>query len=755
MPERTIERLGRYRVVEKLGEGGMGEVYKAIDEADNRTVALKVLLPKWAEQPDALRRFRKEARLLARVINPYVTNLLEVNEDQGIHYLVLEYVAGESLDRTLAARGKLDEPTALAVAADVARGLMDAHRLGIVHRDIKPSNILVVSALGEGAARGEPRVKLSDFGLARQAIEEASQALTQSGAIVGTPAYMAPEQCEGGAVDASTDVYALGATLYHLLAGQPPFEGANWRAVIARHRNEPAPLLRSVNPAVSEGLERVVDRALAKLPASRYADASALLADLDRLIRGEPTGLAVHPALPEAEPGRVLTFDFSWDLDAPPRALWPHVSNTDRLDRALGFDAVRYTLKFDPAVGVRRFLEGRKAGMPEEGEELPYEWVEGRRLGVFREYSKGPFRWLVSVVELDPREGGGTTLTHRLRIEPQGGLVRLGSRWGIGNRLKKDLERVYRRIDAAVTGRLGRGLALDPFEPPPALPEARRRRLDERLAMLVDRGVNPEIVERLGQFLVESPDPELARIRPIALARRLGLPEEEFIAACLHAANVGLLVLLWDLLCPVCRLPSEIKETLRALSDHGHCEACRVDYQLDFANSVELIFRAHPEVREADTQTYCAAGPAHSPHVVAQVRLAPGERMELALNLDEGSYRLRGPQLGWSFDFLVRGGSPSRRWDLALSHGPSPALAPVLGAGEQVLGLANDSEGPVVIRVERASQRDDALTAARASSLATFRELFPAELLAPGLLVSVASVTLLVTALGDGPAESL
>jgi serine/threonine protein kinase/class 3 adenylate cyclase len=755
----TPTQLGRYRLIGMLGEGGMGTVYKAEDEADGSVVAVKVLRPEWASRPLSLKRFRKEARLLARIRNPYVTGLLDVNEDQGIHYLVVEYVAGEALDRALAARGSLDERMALAVGCDIARALIDAHRLGIVHRDIKPANILLASSLPldeSGTASPSsagPRVKLSDFGLARFIDEGESQVITQSGVLVGTPAYMSPEQCSGTAVGPASDVYSLGATLFHLVAGRPPFESDDMRSVIARHVNEAAPPLRDANPNASEGFARVIEKALAKAPESRYPDAEALLVDLERLLRGEPTGLPMHPLLPDAEPGRVLAFDFSWDLDAPPRALWPFVSNTDRLDRALGFGAVRYTLKFDPALGVRRFLEGRKAGTIEAGEEFPYEWVEGRRLGVLREYSRGPFRWVTSVVELAPR-GTGTRLTHRLRVEPRGLLVRLGSRWGIGSGLRKGFERVYRRIDGVVTGRLGQSSGLDPFEPPPELPEDRLKRIDSLLAALGKRGVAPEVADRLGRFLIEAPDPELTRIRPIALARRLGLPQDAVIAACLHAANIGLLVLLWDLLCPVCRIPSDVKESMRELAEHGHCEACHLDYELNFASSVELIFRAHPQVRDADTKTYCAAGPAHSPHVVAQVRLAPGERIELDLALTEGRYALRGPQLGWSAEIDVRRGALGRRCDVALSQGMQPGLTPELAPDGQMLGLSNDTDLPMLVRVERTTPRDDVLTAARASSLAIFRELFPSEILAPGRLVSVASVSLLVTAL-DQVVESL
>src|SRR5262249_58645011 len=127
-----------------------------------------------------------------------------------------------------------------------------------------------------------------------------------------------------------------------------------------------------------------------------------------------------------------------------------------------------------------------------------------------------------------------------------------------------------------------------------------------------------------------APPQAVARIRPRPLARRLGLDPDKFTAACLHGARAGLLVLLWDILCPVCRIPSEVKETLRALREHGRCEACQIDFELDFANSVEMIFRAHPEVRDSELATYCVGGPAHSPHVAAQARVGPGERLDTA-----------------------------------------------------------------------------------------------------------------------------
>jgi class 3 adenylate cyclase len=216
-----------------------------------------------------------------------------------------------------------------------------------------------------------------------------------------------------------------------------------------------------------------------------------------------------------------------------------------------------------------------------------------------------------------------------------------------------------------------------------------------------------------------------------------------------------LLVLLWDLLCPICRISSQINDTLRAIRDHGHCPACNLDYPLDFASSVELVFRVHPEIRTVDLRTYCIGGPAHFPHVLAQVRVAAGERIELVLELPEGSYRMRGPQLPWSVDFQVQPGAATRLWEISLAAGPTGDHPRTFRAGHQVLTLFNELEREIVVRIERTALRTDALTAARAGSLALFRELFPGEVLSPGQLATVSTVTLLVADLDPLQADSL
>jgi class 3 adenylate cyclase len=564
---------------------------------------------------------------------------------------------------------------------------------------------------------------------------------------------MSPEQAQGKPLDARADVYSLGATLFHLLTGRPPFVADSPLAVMGLHANQPPPPLRSLQPDASDAVCQIIDKCLAKSKESRYPDAAAMLRDLDRLLRGEPTAAEAHPKLPDCDARKLLRYDWTWNLEASPDQLWPLVCNTERFNRAAGLPPVRWTTKTDADGKVHRFGEFRKAGFTATWEEFPFEWIEGRRFGVLRRYQGGPFKWMVGIFELAPKADGGTQLTARVRIEPTGFLGRTVAALEVGINGKRAMDRVYRRFDAALTGKLGDGALVDPFEEPAALPGARRRRLETLLDRLGTAGVEATVVERLGDYLATAPAQEVTRIRPLALARRLALDADQVLAACLHAARLGLLVLLWDILCPVCRIPSEVKDGLKSLTDHGRCEACNLDYDLDFANSVEMIFRVHPEVRDAELGVYCIGGPAHSPHVAAQVRVSPREVFELEMALGEGQYRLRGPQLPFAFDFRVQAGTVVGRWDVPLPRGPEQNQPRVLRTGHQTLALINESDAELVVRVERTAARADALTAARASALALFRELFPGEVLSPGQLVSVATVTLLVIDIAD--AESL
>ncbi|MGL4552937.1 MAG: WD40 repeat domain-containing serine/threonine protein kinase, partial [Gemmataceae bacterium] len=286
-------RLGRYRVVRPIGRGAMGVVYEA--EADDGTsVALKVL-PGWlAADPDALKRFLREAQAVARVRHPNVVAVREAGQDGDVGFLALELVPGGSLhDRMRAAGGPLPWREATRAMADACRGLSAVHAAGIVHRDVKPANILLAA---DGSA------KVADFGLARMSSAEFSP-LTVEGTTLGTPAYMSPEQCKLQKPDELSDVYSAGATYYALLTGRPPYDGETGMQVMFAHCSLDAPDPRAAVPGLPEGCAAAVRRAMARDPGGRYPSAAAMADALDGLLDGPEPTLDL-PARPAARPTR-------------------------------------------------------------------------------------------------------------------------------------------------------------------------------------------------------------------------------------------------------------------------------------------------------------------------------------------------------------------------------------------------------------------------------------------------------------------
>lgn len=314
----------------------------------------------------------------------------------------------------------------------------------------------------------------------------------------------------------------------------------------------------------------------------------------------------------------------------------------------------------------------------------------------------------------------------------------------IGGKSERNFGRVYERIDQYLLSQSSISNA-NAFAATKTITRDQRRRLEERFVRIRSSGnsFEPRVLDTLEQYLEFASDLDVARLRPLAFAERFGLKPDEVVEACLLAAREGALILLWDILCPTCRIPSDVKETLKGLADHGHCEACNADYELDFAKSIELIFRAHPEIRTAETKTYCVGGPAFSSHVVAQIRLQADERLNLQLRLNDGQYRLRGPQLPYVIDFRVAPTGRVGRWEIDLARPIAKQDVPTIRGGEQVLSLFNSHSDPRQIRIERLASRADALTAADAARLPAFRDWFPDEVLSPGQMVSLTTVTLL------------
>jgi serine/threonine-protein kinase len=286
--------LGGYRLAHRLGSGAMADVYLAEQTSLGRQVAVKVLRGDTARHAAAVDRFEQEARAAASLVHGHIVQIHEVACIDGIHFLAEEYVAGPSLKAWLQFRGPLDARQAIWVLNQVGSALARAAEQGIVHRDIKPENLLLTLS-------GE--VKVADFGLARVLSENLD--LTQDGMTLGTPLYMSPEQGEGRAVDARSDLYSLGATLHHLLAGRPPYSAPSAVAVVMAHIKEPLVPLASRRPDLPAGLCDIVDRLLAKEPGDRFESPQALLAaveQLESLLALGPRGAVSPLAWPEGEP---------------------------------------------------------------------------------------------------------------------------------------------------------------------------------------------------------------------------------------------------------------------------------------------------------------------------------------------------------------------------------------------------------------------------------------------------------------------
>jgi formylglycine-generating enzyme required for sulfatase activity/predicted Ser/Thr protein kinase len=270
-----VRTVSHYRIEEEIGRGGMGVVYRALDTRLGRTVAIKMLMGQATADADRIRRFVQEARSASALNHPHIVTIYDIEEADGSTFIAMELLEGMPLDRVVA-EGPLPTATALEYGAQIASALEAAHASGIVHRDIKPANIIITR---------DGRAKVLDFGLAKlferaPALETMTSFATRPGLVMGSPAYMSPEQAEGKPVDARSDIFSFGAMLYEMLAGRRPFAGGSDPGIITSILRDQPPPIRGVRGGVPASVEAIVNRCLAKDPAARYANAGALHADL-------------------------------------------------------------------------------------------------------------------------------------------------------------------------------------------------------------------------------------------------------------------------------------------------------------------------------------------------------------------------------------------------------------------------------------------------------------------------------------------
>ncbi|MGD8276374.1 MAG: serine/threonine-protein kinase [Gemmatimonadota bacterium] len=277
---------GRYRIVERLGQGGMGQVYRAEHIRMGSSCAIKIMNPALEQDPEAMGRFGREATHASRIDHPNVARVYDFGETaDGLLFLAMEFVEGETLSAILERDGPLEPSRAAEIGWQIADALHAAHSLGTVHRDIKPDNIIV-----RRQPDGRELAKIVDFGIARAIEVTEGEQVTRAGFVVGNPKYMSPEQLTGETIDARTDIYSLGCVLYELLVGKPAFAGGSGPAMLTRRLTEPPPSPRASKPAVPAGLDETVTRAMAREPAERFDSAVALRDALEPAIETPITG---------------------------------------------------------------------------------------------------------------------------------------------------------------------------------------------------------------------------------------------------------------------------------------------------------------------------------------------------------------------------------------------------------------------------------------------------------------------------------
>jgi serine/threonine-protein kinase len=283
----------RYELEELVGKGGMSTVYRARDRLLERTVAIKLLHEQYSRDDDYVERFRREARAAARLSHPNIVTVIDRGESDGRQFIVFEYVDGQNLKQLVESKGRLPVRTALELSIEIGHALAFAHESGLVHRDVKPQNVL----LGNGD------VKVTDFGIAHSG--DVKQGLTQTGTVLGTSDYIAPEQATGQPVSELSDVYSLGVVVYELLAGEPPYKGESFLAVAMQHVNDPVPSIADVRADVPLRLDAALRRAMEKAPEDRFESMSAFVDELEAVLgelgRPDSDRTTIMPAV---EPAR-------------------------------------------------------------------------------------------------------------------------------------------------------------------------------------------------------------------------------------------------------------------------------------------------------------------------------------------------------------------------------------------------------------------------------------------------------------------
>lgn len=440
---------------------------------------------------------------------------------------------------------------------------------------------------------------------------------------------------------------------------------------------------------------------------------------------------------------RLWSKSWYWHFDAPVEAVWPLLADTARFNEAAGLPKHRIAETPQPDGSVLYEALARQGLFRLAWRDVPVNWVANAWFEHCRNFTRGPIARLCATFELTPSEDGGCRGHYRLDVVPSG---LLGSLL-LATVFFKAADRQFTRL-AEQAGRFARGAGAQPFPySAPPVPATVRQRVERMVDGIEASGHGHGLARGLAEFLLDAQEVDLARIRPLALARRWRVPERQAIELCLQATRAGLLELSWDLLCPRCRVAKASTTGLDSLPSGAHCGTCNIDYDRDFSRNVELSFRPAEAVRPVTFGEYCLLGPMSTPHIKVHVTVPAGETRRIDARLPPGAYRLRSLEKGPERDLEL-----ARRSDfpsIILGDAKVETGPPSPGG---TIALTNRTPWPRTFVIEDRTWVADALTADRVTALQAFRDLFSEQVLRPGDEVSVRRVTLLFTDLAASTA---
>jgi adenylate cyclase len=437
---------------------------------------------------------------------------------------------------------------------------------------------------------------------------------------------------------------------------------------------------------------------------------------------------------------------WEFDLKSSPESLWPFVADTNRFNRDTGVPEIEVEGGKKRLRNARRKVRLSMYGLPVEWEEQPFEWIRPSRFGVERNYNKGPMARLKVLAQLTPKTEGGTHLSYEVWATPRNLLgsvaIPLQLSLMVGPRLRAAIRKYDQMASSNKTTEPSSDVATQS-----TFDLQRLAALKQKLMADIETTESPEekraVAERLVDFLEHGDDLAVARIRAYKLADDWREPRRLVLEICLRATRIGLLDFQWDLLCPLCRGPQESGVSLKDIKTDVHCNGCQIDFKVNFDRYVELTFRPNPAVRRVNVPSYCVGSPHWTPHVVAQQLLPAGDKRELSLPLEPGSYRFRALELPGSQDVTV---SADGETSAAVTLSNNDWGREALHVSERFsLVLKNDTDAEQLLILERLEWSDQATTAAEVTALQMFRDLFAAEALRPGEQISVGTLTVLFT----------